>query len=349
MRIWNILQSWGKVLRGHTPLLSIEITRECPLRCPGCYAYGSNHLGGEMTLRDLSDKRGDDLVAGVLGLVDRHKPLQVTLVGGEPMVRHRELSRILPELSRRGIYAMVVSSGIVPIPAEWMRLPHFTLAISIDGLPEHHNVRRHPATYERILSHIAGRRMNIHWTITAPMLTRPSYMEEYVSFWNARPEVDRIWVSLYSPQRGERSAECLSPAQREFVAAELLRLRRLFPKLLTPQGYAQALLHPPSSPKSCTFSRLSKNYSADLRTHVEPCVFGGDPDCSQCGCSASAAAHWVSGIRVAGPLKAGHLLHESMRIGSAMARLQDFALPAWRERNQVSSKREPSLVRISIN
>ena len=349
MRIWNILQSWGKVLRGHTPLLSIEITRECPLRCPGCYAYGSNHLGGEMTLRDLSDKRGDDLVAGVLGLVDRHKPLQVTLVGGEPMVRHRELSRILPELSRRGIYAMVVSSGIVPIPAEWMRLPHFTLAISIDGLPEHHNVRRHPATYERILSHIAGRRMNIHWTITAPMLTRPSYMEEYVSFWNARPEVDRIWVSLYSPQRGERSAECLSPAQREFVAAELLRLRRLFPKLLTPQGYAQALLHPPSSPKSCTFSRLSKNYSADLRTHVEPCVFGGDPDCSQCGCSASAAAHWVSGIRVAGPLKAGHLLHGSMRIGSAMARLQDFALPAWRERNQVSSKREPNLVRISIN
>jgi MoaA/NifB/PqqE/SkfB family radical SAM enzyme len=349
LRIKDVLQSWGKVLRGHTPLLSIEITRECPLRCPGCYAYGSNHLGGEVTLRELSDKRGDDLVSGVVGLVDRHKPLQVTLVGGEPMVRHRELSRILPELTSRGIFTMVVTSGIIPIPMEWMGLPHFTAAVSIDGLPEHHDVRRHPATYERILANLAGRRVYIHWTITAPMLGRPSYMEEYVRFWSEREEVHRIWVSLYTPQRGEQSAEMLSPEQRAYVAHELPRLRALYPKLLTPEGYGQALLHPPASPKKCTFSRLSKNYSADLRTHVEPCVFGGDPDCSQCGCSASAAAHWISEIRVAGPLKAKHLLHGSMRIGSAMARLQEVALPAWREREQDSEKSQPDLVHISMD
>jgi organic radical activating enzyme len=349
LRPWNILQSWAKVLRGHTPLLSIEITRECPLHCPGCYAYGANHLGGEVTLRNLSDMRGHDLVAGVIGLVNRHKPLHVTLVGGEPMVRHRELSRILPELSHRGIYSMVVTSGIIPIPAKWMELPRFTAAVSIDGLPEHHNVRRNPATYERILGNLAGRQVNVHWTITAPMLERPSYMEEYVSFWSAREEVRHVWVSIYSPQRGEESAERLTPVQREMVAAELPRLAARYPKLLTPEGYAQALLHPPVSPKSCTFSRLSKNYSADLRTHVDPCVFGGDPDCSQCGCSVSAAAHWVSGIRVAGPLKAGHLLHGSMRIGSAMARLQDVALPAWRERSQLSPKPQTELVRISMD
>lgn len=347
MRAQNILQSWGKVLRGHTPLLSIEITRECPLRCPGCYAYGADHLGGEVALRELSDKRGDDLVHGVLELVDRHKPLQVSLVGGEPMVRHRELSRILPELCGRGIYAMIVTSGVIPIPAEWMELPHFTLAVSVDGLPEHHDVRRHPATYERILAHIAGRRVNIHWTITAPMLERASYIEEYVRFWNAREEVHRIWVSLYSPQRGEQSAERLSPAQRVWLASELPRLRALYPRLLTPAGYGQALLHPPSSPRECTFSRLSKNYSADLRTRVEPCVLGGDPDCSQCGCSASAAAHWISGIRVAGPLKAGHLLHGSMRIGNMMARLQNAGLPAWLERDQAAHGQKADLVRIA--
>src|ERR1700690_2893706 len=118
MRIRHILQSWGKVLRGHTPLLSIEITRECPLHCPGCYAYGSNHLGGDVTLRDLTDKRGDELVRGVLALVDRHKPLKFPVVGGEPMVRHRELSRILPELSAHGIFSMIVTSGIIPIPEQ---------------------------------------------------------------------------------------------------------------------------------------------------------------------------------------------------------------------------------------
>ena len=285
-------------------MLSIEITRECPLHCPGCYAYGSDHLGGEVTLRELSDKRGDDLVRGVLGLVGLHKPLHVTLVGGEPMVRHRELGRILPELAGRGIHSMVVTSGIIPIPMEWMSLPNFTAAISVDGLPEHHDVRRHPATYERILSNLAGRRVNVHWTITAQMLARPGYLEEYARFWSARPEVRHIWVSLYSPQRGEQSDERLSAEQRRQIAVELPRLFALYPKLLTSPGYTRSLLHPPASPRECTFSRLSKNYSADLRTHVEPCVFGGNPDCSQCGCSASAAAHWISEMQLVGPLKA---------------------------------------------
>jgi sulfatase maturation enzyme AslB (radical SAM superfamily) len=345
----DVLKSWGKVLRGHTPMLSIEVTRECPLHCPGCYAYGSNHLGGGVTLSDLSDKRGDDLVRGVIGLVDRHKPLHVTLVGGEPMVRHRELSRILPQLESRGIFSMVVTSGIIPIPLEWMALPTFTAAISIDGLPEHHNVRRHPATYERILANIAGRRVNIHWTITAQMLNRPGYLEEYVRFWHARREVRSMWVSLYSPQRGEQSAEQLTSEQRKHVANELSRLDTLYSKLHTPEGYTRAWLHPPSSPKECTFSRLSKNYSADLKTHVEPCVFGGDPDCSQCGCSASTAAHWISGIRLAGPLQGKHLLQASMTIGSGVARLQHLALPAWRQRKRTASKKlGQELVQISL-
>jgi MoaA/NifB/PqqE/SkfB family radical SAM enzyme len=96
----EILSAWGRILTGHVPLLSIEITRECRLSCPGCYACGESHLGGDVTLRQLSDLRGDGLVAGVLELVRKHQPIQVSLVGGEPLVRHRELSRILPVLSK---------------------------------------------------------------------------------------------------------------------------------------------------------------------------------------------------------------------------------------------------------
>src|SRR5262249_23443975 len=156
----------------------IEITRECPLRCPGCYAYGESHLGGERTLRDLADFRGDALVSGVLELVEKHKPLHVSLVGGEPLIRHRELSRILPELSRRGVFTLVVTSGVIPIPREWMGLRRSRVAVSVDGLREHHDVRRNPATYQRILENIRDREVNIHWTITRPMV-RPDYMQEY--------------------------------------------------------------------------------------------------------------------------------------------------------------------------
>src|ERR1700761_5964648 len=110
MKPLHVLQSWGKVLLGKIPMLSIEITRECPLRCPGCYAYNDSHLGGEgVTLRSVSDYKGDDLVKRILALVDEHHPLQVSLVGGEPLMRHRELSRVLPELNKRGIYTLVVT------------------------------------------------------------------------------------------------------------------------------------------------------------------------------------------------------------------------------------------------
>jgi len=318
----DLARAWWRILTGSAPLLSIEITRECPLSCPGCYAYGESHLGSDVTLRELRDFRGDALVDGVINLVRRHRPMHVSLVGGEPMVRHRELDRILPALNQMGVFAMVVTSGVIPIPAHWMNLSRMRVAVSVDGLPEHHDVRRKPATYERILQNIAGRKINVHWVITRPMLQRANYFEEYVSFWNARPEVDHIWVSLYTPQVGEESPERLTPEDRQRIATELPALTARYPKLLIPQGMARAFVNPPQNPQSCLFAKMSANYSADLKTHVEPCVFGGTPDCSQCGCSISSALHWIQNAKVAGPLRISHLVNTSLSVGSALNRMR---------------------------
>lgn len=343
----DLARAWWRVLNGHVPLLSIEITRECPLSCPGCYAYGADHLGNGATLRELSDFRGDALVEGVLELVRRHKPMHVSLVGGEPMVRHRELTRILPELGRMGVFSMVVTSGVIEIPHDWMSFPRLRVAVSVDGLAEHHDERRKPATYDRILKNIAGRSINVHWVITRPMLSRPSYLEEYVEFWSARPEVDHIWVSLYSPQRGEESAERLLPQDREFVARELPRLRAMYPKLLVPEGMARAFVKPPQNPKDCLFSQMSMNYSADLRTNIEPCVFGGDPDCSQCGCSISSALHWIRDVKIAGPLQVGHLVRSSLAVGTGVRKVRRDSTPASRSDHGLHlTKEESALVQI---
>jgi MoaA/NifB/PqqE/SkfB family radical SAM enzyme len=314
-------------------MLSIEITRECPLSCPGCYAYGDSHLGGEKTLRELSDFRGDALVEGVLNLVRRHKPLHVSLVGGEPMIRHRELERILPALNEMGVFTMVVTSGVIAIPQAWMGIPRLRVAVSVDGLPQHHDERRKPATYERILQNIAGRSVNVHWVITRPMLERTSYLEEYVAYWNARSEVDHIWVSLYSPQMREESAERLRPQDRERIALELPQLGKTYPKLLLPQGMARAFVNPPKSPEDCLFSKLSMNYSADLQTQVEPCVFGGNPDCSQCGCSISSALHWIREVKIAGPVRVGHMVQSSLSMGSAVRKVRGDrdAMNRWQD------------------
>jgi organic radical activating enzyme len=342
----EVLAAWRSILRGKIPMLSIEITRECPLSCPGCYAYGETHLGGEVTLRELNDLRGDALVQGVVGLVRKHQPIHVSLVGGEPLIRHRELSRILPALSDLGVFTLVVTSGVISIPLDWMKIPRLRVAVSVDGLPEHHDVRRKPATYEHILKNIEGREVNIHWVITRPMLARAGYLEEYVAFWNARPEVNRIWVSVYTPQIGEQSAETLTLEDREALAERLPPLHRQYPKLLITEGMAQALLHPPSNPDDCLFSKMSANYSADLQSRVEPCVFGGAPDCSQCGCTISSALHWIRTVKVVGPLKVDHFVRSSIAVGTLMNRLRSQSIRPSRWNPRANQRPPANLVQI---
>jgi MoaA/NifB/PqqE/SkfB family radical SAM enzyme len=322
LRPREVFAAWGRILTGSVPMLSLEITRECPLSCPGCYAYGDTHLGGGITLNELNDRRGDALVEGVLNLVRKHKPLHVSLVGGEPMVRHRELSRILPELSKMEVFTLLVTSGVIRVPPEWMSLPRVRVAISVDGLPEHHDIRRKPATYERILKNIEDCTVNVHWVITRPMLERPGYLEDYVKFWSERPEVNCIWVSVYTPQIGEQSPETLSSEDRVSLARQLPALAKRYPKFLFNEGLAQAFLYPPKNPGDCVFAKMSTNYSADFETRVEPCVFGGSPDCSQCGCAASSGLHWVRTVKVAGPLKVDHFISSSVKIGLMMNRLR---------------------------
>ena len=61
LEILEVLAAWKSILTGSAPMMSIEVTRECPLSCPGCYAYGEMHLGGSVNLRSLSDYRGKEL------------------------------------------------------------------------------------------------------------------------------------------------------------------------------------------------------------------------------------------------------------------------------------------------
>src|SRR6476661_9001031 len=129
-----VLSAWGRILAGYQPALSIEITRECPLRCPGCYAYGDDHLGGDLTLREVRDFKGQELIDGILALVDRHKPLHLSIVGGEPLVRYRELNILLPALSTRGLHVQLVTSAVREIPVEWRRIDKLSIVVSIDGL-----------------------------------------------------------------------------------------------------------------------------------------------------------------------------------------------------------------------
>ena len=317
-----IFSAWGRILTGYAPALSIEITRECPLHCPGCYAYGDDHLGGDLTLREVRDFKGQELIDGVLALVDKHRPLHVSIVGGEPLVRYRELMTILPELSKRGIYTQLVTSAVREIPAEFRNIPKLVVVVSIDGLQPEHDVRRTPATYERILKHIAGHSITVHCTVTRQQVNREGYIEEFLQFWSAREAVSKIWVSLYTPQLGEASAERLLPSDREKVIADLLALRLRYPKLQMPKGMIEAYAAPPASPDECVFARTTTTISADLTTMITPCQFGGAPDCENCGCIASAGLNAVARHQLFGFIPIGRIFTGSMKVGERLRRLR---------------------------
>ena len=316
----DVITAWGRVLRGYKPLLSIEITRECPLRCPGCYAYEDAHLNTGANLRQLSDFKGDDLVRRVLAVVDAERPLHLSIVGGDPLVRYRELNTLLPQLAARGIYTQVVTSAFREIPAEWKQIPRTEVVVSIDGLQPEHDLRRKPATYERILKSIAGHQITVHCTITAQMMRRPGYLEQFLQFWTARPEIRRVWMSLFTPQRGATGEEILSRQQREQAVAELIRLVPLYPKLEMNPETLREFLHPPQSPRECIFARVTETISADLKTRITPCQFGGDPDCSQCGCVASMALAGVGHKKAAASISVGAVLTASAKLGGRIRR-----------------------------
>jgi MoaA/NifB/PqqE/SkfB family radical SAM enzyme len=318
----GIFAAWGRILAGDKPSLSIELTRECPLRCPGCYAYNDEHLGGEVTLRQVSDFKGQELIDRFFELVDHHRPLHVSIVGGEPLVRFRELNTILPRLAERGIYSQLVTSAVRPIPPEWASLRRLQIVVSIDGLQPEHDERRKPATYERILKHIVGHGITVHCTVTRQQVRREGYLEEFVRFWSENPHTQQIWVSLYTPQIGEVSDERLMPRDREQVVAALRHLRRRYPKITMPEGLIRVYEEPPSNPDECVFAQTTTCVSADFKRPISPCQFGGNPDCANCGCIASAGLGAIARHRLPGGLRVGATFENSLRIGQTVRRMR---------------------------
>jgi MoaA/NifB/PqqE/SkfB family radical SAM enzyme len=318
----EVVRAWRRIIAGHRPNLSIEITRECPLRCPGCYAYGDEHLGGDVTLRGMADYKGPELVTRFMQLIDRRRPMHVSIVGGEPLVRYRELSDILPRLAERGVHTQLVTSAVRPIPQEWAGLGRLQIVVSVDGLQPEHDERRTPATYDRILKHIEGHRITVHCTVTRQQVRREGYLDEFLQFWQANPDTRLIWMSLYTPQKGEISAERLTRDDRARVIADLRVLRGKYSKLQMLDGMLNVYAKPPESPDDCIFAQTTDCLSSDLERKIAPCQFGGNPDCANCGCIASAGLEAIGRHKLKGVIPVGHIFRASLSLGRAVERLR---------------------------
>ena len=155
----------------------------------------------------------------------------------------------------------------------------------------------------------------MHCTVTKQQARRQGYLEEFVRFWSERTEIERIWMSLYTPQVGEVSDERLDESTRKQVLADLWKLSTQYEKLQLPMAALEVYANPPSSPDDCIFAQSTTTVSANLKTAITPCQFGGEPDCSSCGCLASAGLGAVARHRLLGVIPVGAVFNASLRIG----------------------------------
>ncbi len=92
-----------------------------------------------------------------------------------------------------------------------------------------------------------------------------------------------------------------------------------------PEALLKQFLQPPHRPDECIFAKTTQTVSADLRTEITPCQFGGNPDCEQCGCIASMGLAAVGNHKLGGLLPVGALFKASVAVGQMFAKPQ---LPA---------------------
>jgi hypothetical protein len=127
---------------------------------------------------------------------------------------------------------------------------------------------------------------------------------------------------ILTPQVGDQMPEILGSEERARAIVDMTQLRNQYPKLDMPEAVIRQFASPPHSPKDCVFALTTQTLSADLKTKITPCQFGGNPDCASCGCIASMGLASVAAHKLGGILSVGTIFKASMRIGQNSAKFR---------------------------
>jgi len=97
----------------------------------------------------------------------------------------------------------------------------------------------------------------------------------------------------------------------------LADVKRGFPKADVPRMVLEGYRRPPSSPAECLFAQTTTCISADLKTRIAPCQFGGRPVCTECGCMASSGLASIGRYALGGLVPLSALFDVSRKVGKA--------------------------------
>ena len=115
-----------------------------------------------------------------------------------------------------------------------------------------------------------GQNATVHCTITGQMLKQEGYLDEFLQFWTPRPEIRRVWFSLFTPQRGDEAPEILTADERQRAIADMLLLRKIYPKLEMPEAMIREFARPRRARANASLPRPRRRFRRTNEDHSLP-------------------------------------------------------------------------------
>jgi MoaA/NifB/PqqE/SkfB family radical SAM enzyme len=264
---------------------SIDVTKECNLRCAHCYFYEGTE-GEAPAYAGKEDLTDDQWIARLEELKSTKSMLefpffQCTWVGGEPLVR-----KGLIEKARKYFrYNTIVTNGTIPLPS-W---PDVHWYISCDGDEEtHERIRRKKGIYKRAMKHVAERpelTVTIAYCITKE---NAHCIERAVKDWAAAGAA-RITFDFFTPVADmcdDNDGLFLPLHDRDAVLDKLMALKDIYGDFFVIPKRVFRLMKSDVSKRvtdNCMFESHGFALGAD-GIAKEKCMMGPEADCDRCGC-----------------------------------------------------------------
>ena len=209
------LRGLGEMQTQHTCILLEDITQECNLRCPTCFADSSPQLTGVASVEEVL-ANVDQRIGREGGRID-----VLMLSGGEPTI-HPEFIRLLDEVTRRQITRIVVNTNGVTVSRDDALLEAFRshhdrveVYLQFDGFRRetylYHRNADLRAMKERAVQRLTGAGVFITLTMTANLGVNDDEIGDVVKYALDTPFVGGVSIQ---PQFGSGRSGAINPLER---------------------------------------------------------------------------------------------------------------------------------------
>jgi MoaA/NifB/PqqE/SkfB family radical SAM enzyme len=226
---------WAKQGVQVPPLMIMSITRQCNLRCAGCFVHAQGRPTGiELTTAELRTVLADARDLGVS---------IVTLAGGEPLTRPEilDVAAEFPEL----LFPLVTNGSLLDdaMLSKLEMLRNVIPVISLEGLELETNARRGSGVYQRALDAMDRMRERRIFFGTSVMITRRNF-GLVTSRRFVRSLVDRgarlFFYVDYVPIKAGTEYLVPSDTQRGLEPFTMMQLRTEFPAIFVASAASES-------------------------------------------------------------------------------------------------------------